>query len=127
MSGRIHRKLFLSIKSSIPRLFAPPESNDASARPFNGLPFNVNVARRVRPFCPFATFEFEFPCNGKTEIVLLSRWREHREGYLKEIEGNIAPNTFPLFLVEDASPPPPSIENNPLTPPSKLDPPRVVA
>lgn len=47
---------------------------------------------------------------------------------LKEIEGNIAANTFPLFLVEDASPPPPPpIENNPLTPPSKLDPPRVVA
>ena len=38
------RKLFLSIKSSIPRLFAPLGSNDAYAGPFNAPLLNVNVA-----------------------------------------------------------------------------------
>lgn len=99
MSGRIHRKLFLSIKSSIPRLFAPPESNDASAGPFNGLPFDVNVARRDRErrVIPFNAVILPLPsqqlsnssfraCNGKTGIGgMIFLFSPSLEANLKEI------------------------------------------
>ena len=124
MSGRIHRKLFLSIKSSIPRLFAPPESNDASASPFNDA-FRSTLTSRSRDASFLSNSSFRRK-NWENSFLssLFPRWRGPNLKEKHRRRGKISRQILLLLSWSEMQGP---IENDPPTPPSKLDPPRVVA